>query len=79
MATLFPLFDGESQIDQIRKIFEILGTPNEEDWNGFKNLQYFPKDFCKFKKKSLNSIFKDFLCDEGIDLLSVIDYFLNIL
>lgn len=27
-----PIFPGESDIDQLVKIFNVLGTPKEEDW-----------------------------------------------
>jgi len=36
-----PLFDGESEIDQINKIFRILGTPTEEVWQGVSSLSGF--------------------------------------
>lgn len=32
------LFEGTSEIDQIDKIFKILGSPNEKVWPGYKNL-----------------------------------------
>eukprot|EP00879_Flechtneria_rotunda_P013107 GHRR01013690.1.p1 GENE.GHRR01013690.1~~GHRR01013690.1.p1 ORF type:complete len:627 (+),score=247.17 GHRR01013690.1:529-2409(+) len=33
-----PLFQGRGEIDQIKKIFQLLGTPNEEDWPGWDTL-----------------------------------------
>ncbi len=33
-----PLFKGESDLDQLCKIFEILGTPTEEIWPGVSSL-----------------------------------------
>lgn len=33
-----PLFRGETDIDQLKKIFQILGTPTEENWPGAKSL-----------------------------------------
>ena len=33
-----PLFQGDSEIDQIFKIFSVLGTPNEETWPLINNL-----------------------------------------
>jgi len=38
-----PLFDGDSEQDQIKKIFRILGTPNEDIWPGVQNLDGFNK------------------------------------
>ena len=32
------LFPGTSEIDQIDKVFKILGSPNEEVWPGYKEL-----------------------------------------
>ena len=37
------LFDGDSEQDQIRKIFRILGTPNEDVWPGVMQLDGFNK------------------------------------
>ncbi|XP_074379004.1 cyclin-dependent kinase G-2-like isoform X2 [Apium graveolens] len=33
-----PLFDGSNEINQIHKIFRMLGTPNETSWPGFSEL-----------------------------------------
>lgn len=49
LASLRPIFKGEEakldskknvpfQKDQLLKIFEVLGTPNEHDWEGLKNM-----------------------------------------
>ena len=38
MAMLKPLFPGDSEIDQLFKIFQVLGTPNEETWRGVREL-----------------------------------------
>lgn len=32
------LFQGTSEIDQIDKIFNVLGSPNENVWPGYKQL-----------------------------------------
>ncbi|CAO3693987.1 unnamed protein product [Rhizopus stolonifer] len=34
MLTLLPLFEGDSQIHQMFKIFQLLGTPSEDIWPG---------------------------------------------
>ena len=36
MASLFPLFPGDNEIDQITKIQNILGPPSEEVINLYK-------------------------------------------
>ena len=33
-----PLFQGDSEIDQIFKIFSVLGTPDETSWPGVTGL-----------------------------------------
>ena len=33
-----PLFQGKSEIDQIDRVFRLLGTPNEKIWPGFERL-----------------------------------------
>ena len=44
-----PLFMGDSEIDQIFKIFKVLGTPNENNWPDALKLSDFKKTFPKFK------------------------------
>ena len=44
-----PLFQGRSEIDQLIKIFDLLGVPNEKTWPGFSELPNskklrFPKE-----------------------------------
>lgn len=34
MVTKRPLFTGDSEVDQLYRIFRVLGTPNEEIWPG---------------------------------------------
>jgi cyclin-dependent kinase len=41
MAQKKPLFMGDSEIDQIFKIFKILGTPHENNWPDALKLQDF--------------------------------------
>ncbi|KFD58367.1 hypothetical protein M513_00593 [Trichuris suis] len=42
-----PLFPGESDLDQLRRIVEILGTPSEENWPGVTLLpDYLPTKPC---------------------------------
>eukprot|EP00009_Paramoeba_aestuarina_P015140 CAMPEP_0201537540 /NCGR_PEP_ID=MMETSP0161_2-20130828/65054_1 /ASSEMBLY_ACC=CAM_ASM_000251 /TAXON_ID=180227 /ORGANISM="Neoparamoeba aestuarina, Strain SoJaBio B1-5/56/2" /LENGTH=357 /DNA_ID=CAMNT_0047943875 /DNA_START=25 /DNA_END=1095 /DNA_ORIENTATION=- len=40
-----PLFPGDCEIDQIFKIFQMLGTPSHEDWGDFERCKYFSKHF----------------------------------
>ena len=43
MVRKCPLFNGDSNIDQLIQIIKLLGMPSEEDWEGFKD--YLPSDF----------------------------------
>ncbi|KAF3903189.1 hypothetical protein ABW20_dc0100677 [Dactylellina cionopaga] len=45
MITRRPLFPGDSEIDEIFKIFRILGTPNEESWAGVTSLPDYKPTF----------------------------------
>lgn len=45
-----PLFMGDSEIDQIFKIFKFHGTPTEKEWAGISTLPDFKPTFPKFKK-----------------------------
>jgi serine/threonine protein kinase len=40
-----PLFPGDSEIDQLFKIFQVLGTPNDTTLPGYKNFPDYNKDF----------------------------------
>ncbi|KAJ9100068.1 hypothetical protein QFC19_005748 [Naganishia cerealis] len=45
MAMRQPLFPGDSEIDEIFKIFRLLGTPNEEIWPGVSQLPDYKPTF----------------------------------
>lgn len=67
-----PLFDGDSEQDQIKKIFRILGTPNEDVWPGVGNLEGFNKvHWTQHKPQDLRNIIKyiENIDDNGVDLL----------
>ena len=68
MAQKKPLFYGDSEIDQIFKIFQILGTPNENIWKGINDLPDFKTSFPKWKKKDITVLASN-LDLLGIDLL----------
>ncbi len=51
-----PLFYGDSEIGQIFKIFKMLGTPNEETWQGFKDLPEMKMSFPKWKVQGNDNI-----------------------
>ena len=45
MLTKKPLFPGDSEIDQLFRIFRLLGTPDETIWPGVTQLQDFNSSF----------------------------------
>lgn len=54
MAQKKPLFMGDSEIDQIFKIFKVLGTPNESNWPDALKLSDFKPTFPKWSGVPLN-------------------------
>ena len=69
MAHRKPLFAGDCEIDQIFKIFQMFGTPNEKTWPGITKLPEFKLTFPQFKGKGL-SAFNRNIDPIGLDLLS---------
>ncbi|XP_036294293.1 cyclin-dependent kinase 1 isoform X2 [Pipistrellus kuhlii] len=69
LATKKPLFHGDSEIDQLFRIFRALGTPNNEVWPEVESLQDYKNTFPKWKPGSLSSHVKN-LDEDGLDLLS---------
>ena len=63
-----PFFQGDSEIGQIFKIFEKMGTPSEENLPGINNFPHFKSSFPQFKNKDLHSILKD-ADPNAVDLL----------
>lgn len=39
-----PLFKGRSKVDQLWQIFNILGTPDENTWQGVSEIRYYRKE-----------------------------------
>ncbi|KII90384.1 hypothetical protein PLICRDRAFT_38903 [Plicaturopsis crispa FD-325 SS-3] len=63
-----PLFPGDSEIDQIFRIFRVLGTPNEQTWPGVSNLPDYKPSFPQWSAEDLGRIVTA-LDDAGLDLL----------
>lgn len=70
MATCKPLFQGDSEIDQLFCIFKILGTPNDTVWPGLDKLPGWNPLFPLWHKK-LRSHMKNSMSDLLVDLLEV--------
>lgn len=68
MCNRKPIFSGDSEIDQIFKIFRILGTPNDNVWPDVVYLPDFKPTFPKWRKQDLINVVK-YLDNNGLDLL----------
>ena len=68
MITGKPLFPGDSEIGQLFKIFQIMGTPNEENWPGITKLKDYSINFPQWKPKKIKDLFPNFDKD-GLDLM----------
>ncbi|KAG0280981.1 Cyclin-dependent kinase catalytic subunit [Linnemannia exigua] len=74
MITKRPLFPGDSEIDEMFKIFKILGTPNENVWPGVSSLKDWNPEFPKWQRKDLRALIPG-LDDNGLNLFEqLIDY-----
>lgn len=62
------LFPGDSEIDQLFRIFRTLGTPSEAMWPGVTQLPDYKGSFPKWTRKGLEEIVPS-LEPEGKDLL----------
>ena len=66
-----PLFPGKSEVDELNKIYELLGTPIEKSWHGYWSLPGVSK--IKFVDYPISRIRDKFpermLSDAGLTLL----------
>lgn len=65
-----PLFPGDSEIDQIFKIFRIMGTPDEDCWPGVSQLPDYKPTFPRWSRVDLAKVVST-LGEDGIDMLKV--------
>ena len=76
MATRKPLFPGDSEIDEIFKIFRGLGTPSEAEWPGVTSFPDFKASFPKWERKMdeelVNADGVKVLGEEGLNLLEAL-------
>lgn len=68
MVTKRPLFQGDSEIDQLFRIFRVLQTPTEETWPGVSSLPDYKAIFPNWTHFNLAAQVSN-LCDNGVDLL----------
>ena len=69
LVNFYPLWPGDSEIDELFRIFRSLGTPNETLWPGVSQLPDFKPVFPQWPPTSLKRCCPEGLCDEGLDLL----------
>ncbi|CAG9318449.1 unnamed protein product [Blepharisma stoltei] len=64
-----PLFTGDSEIDQLFKIFKVLGTPTDQVFPGVTSFADFKPTFPKWRGESLRTLVPN-ISEDGLDLLS---------
>jgi serine/threonine protein kinase len=55
MITKRPLFPGDSEIDELFRIFRYLGTPTEDTWPGCTQLPEYKPNFPRWKSQDLKN------------------------
>lgn len=68
MCTKRPLFPGDSEVDELFRIFRVLGTPNEQVWPGVTSLQDWNEDFPKWPALQVAKFVPN-LGEAGTDLM----------
>jgi len=58
MLTKKPIFPGDSEIDQLFKIFRQMGTPTEDIWHGCTSLPDYKPSFPQWKKQEMGKTFE---------------------
>ena len=61
---------GESEIDQLHRIFREVGTPTPETWPGVESFPYWRNSFPNWSPRPFESMIPT-LGDVGSDFLSV--------
>eukprot|EP00037_Helgoeca_nana_P028226 m.329779 g.329779 ORF g.329779 m.329779 type:complete len:300 (+) comp27713_c0_seq4:1668-2567(+) len=74
MITKRPLFPGDSEIDELYRIFRVFGTPTEMSWPGVSRLPDWKPTFPGWKAKALETVVPD-LEPLGIDLATKMMYY----
>jgi len=68
MVSRIPLFPGDSEIDQIFRIFRTLGTPDESIWSGVTKLPEYQPNFPQHPAQPLSKLYPQ-LEPSGLDLM----------
>jgi len=72
MAAKHPLFPGDSEVDQLFRIFRLVGTPNETTWPGVMQLPEWNERFPKWPRMCFKKLFEKLVGVQGVDLLEKI-------
>eukprot|EP00615_Pteridomonas_danica_P014285 CAMPEP_0114409750 /NCGR_PEP_ID=MMETSP0102-20121206/23596_1 /TAXON_ID=38822 ORGANISM="Pteridomonas danica, Strain PT" /NCGR_SAMPLE_ID=MMETSP0102 /ASSEMBLY_ACC=CAM_ASM_000212 /LENGTH=292 /DNA_ID=CAMNT_0001577213 /DNA_START=1 /DNA_END=879 /DNA_ORIENTATION=+ len=79
MIKLIPLFSGDSEIDELFKIFRHCGTPTDADWPKFTKCKNYSKTFPKWTRRSTKKLLTSQpiypgldVDDDAVDLLDAI-------
>ncbi|KAG0317472.1 Cyclin-dependent kinase catalytic subunit [Dissophora globulifera] len=70
MCNKAPLFPGDSEIDELFKIFRIRGTPNEQMWPGVEELKDWKDTFPQWSRTPIKNTVPR-LDEDGLDLLEL--------
>lgn len=73
LHTLAPLFMGDSEIDQLHKIFSILGTPTNEVWQGVESLPLYRGDFPSYRHRGYRGTITDRALESLVSAMLVYD------
>lgn len=68
-----PIFAGDSEIDQLYKIFRVLGTPNENVWPGVSQMPDFRTMFPQWEPQRLHERIHKYNADDIFSKLMVYD------
>ncbi|KAL4955730.1 putative cell division control protein 2 kinase [Aspergillus filifer] len=71
MCTRKPLFPGDSEIDEIFKIFRLLGTPDETIWPGVTSFPDYKPSFPRWRREETHNLVPG-LEEDGLDLLEAL-------
>ncbi|KAJ3146120.1 Cyclin-dependent kinase catalytic subunit [Geranomyces variabilis] len=71
MCMRTPLFPGDSEIDELFRIFRLLGTPDESVWPNVENFPDYKRVFPKWNRQDMSKLVApEILSPQGVDLLS---------
>ncbi|GIY22369.1 hypothetical protein CDAR_593921 [Caerostris darwini] len=71
LLTMNPLFPGESEMDQLKKIYCNLGSPSDKIWQGYSDLPMVKKlNLPSYPYNRIRNRFGHNLTDLGFDLLN---------